>query len=77
MILNINVQILLYLIYNFKYNNMKEKLINLGNGALDFLKRNAHSALLVFAGTQLCSANMLKFALIICLWAFVDLWRNK
>ena len=56
---------------------MKEKLINLGNGALDFLKRNGHNALLVFAGTQLCGANMLKFALAICLWAFVDLFRNK
>ena len=56
---------------------MKEKLISLGNGALDFLKRNGHNALLVFAGTQLCCANFLKFALIVCLWAFVDLFRNK
>ena len=56
---------------------MKEKLIDLGSGALDFLKRNAHNAVLIFAGTQLCSGNMLKFALAVCLWAFVDLWRNK
>ena len=56
---------------------MKEKLISICGKALTFLKRNAHSALLVFAGTQLCGANFLKVALAICLWAFVDLWRNK
>ena len=56
---------------------MKDKLINLCKGALDFLKRNGHNALLVFAGTQLCGANFLKVALAICLWSFVDLWRNK
>ena len=56
---------------------MKEKLMSVLNGALNFLKRNAHSVLLIFAGTQLCGANFLKVALAICLWAFVDLWRNK
>tara|TARA_Y100001963_G_C6474515_1_gene306037 strand:- start:374 stop:544 length:171 start_codon:yes stop_codon:yes gene_type:complete len=56
---------------------MKEKLISVCEKALAFLKRNAHSALLIFAGTQLCGANFLKVALAICLWAFVDLWRNK
>jgi hypothetical protein len=56
---------------------MKEKLISTGKKALTFLKRNAHSALLVFAGTQLCGANFLKVALAVCLWAFVDLWRNR
>jgi len=56
---------------------MKEKLMDVLYGALNFLKRNAHGALLLFAGTQLCGANFLKFALAVCLWAFVDLWRNK
>ena len=56
---------------------MKEKLISTGKKALTFLKRYAHSALLVFAGTQLCGANFLKVALAVCLWAFVDLWRNR
>ena len=56
---------------------MKESLMAVLDKALCFLKRNAHSVLLVFAGTQLCGANFLKVTLAICLWAFVDLWRNK
>ena len=56
---------------------MKEKLVNLGKGALNFLKRNAHNAILVYAGTELLAANILKVSLAICLWAFVDLYRNK
>ena len=56
---------------------MKEELISLGEKALAFLKRNAHSALLVFAGTQICGANFLKVTLCIALWAFIDLWRNR
>ena len=56
---------------------MKEKLVNLGNEALNFLKRNAHHAILVYAGTELLAVNFLKMALAICLWAFVDLYRNK
>ena len=56
---------------------MKDTLISLGKKALSFLGRNGHNALLIFAGTQLCGANFLKVGLAICLWAFVDLWRNK
>jgi hypothetical protein len=56
---------------------MKDKLIALGIGALNFLKRNAHHAILVYAGTELLSINILKMSLAICLWAFVDLYRNK
>ena len=56
---------------------MKESLMSVLYRALSFLKRNAHSALLIFAGMQLCNINMLKFAMAVCLWAFVDLWRNK
>ena len=56
---------------------MKESLMSVAYRAISFLKRNAHSVLLVFAGTQLCGANFLKVALAISLWAFVDLWRNK
>jgi|TARA_Y100001973_G_C5148008_1_gene306497 hypothetical protein len=56
---------------------MKEKLISLGEKALTFLKRNAHSILLILAGTQLVLGNLLKFSLFFCLWAFVDLFRNK
>ena len=56
---------------------MKDRLIALGTGALNFLKRNAHHALLVYAGTELLSVNFLKMALAICLRAFVDLYRNK
>ena len=56
---------------------MKDRLIALGTGASNFLKRNAHHALLVYAGTELLSVNFLKFALAVCLWAFVDLYRNK
>ena len=56
---------------------MKEKLVNLGKGALNFLKRNAHHAILLYAGTELLAINILKVSLAICLWAFVDLYRNK
>jgi len=56
---------------------MKDRLTALGIGALNFLKRNAHHALLIYAGTELLSVNFLKFALAVCLWAFVDLYRNK
>ena len=56
---------------------MKENLISICRKALDFLVKNAHSLLLILAGTQLGVGNMLKFALFFCLWAFVDLFRNK
>ena len=56
---------------------MKEKLVNLGKGALNFLKRKAHNAILVYEVTELLAANILKVSLAICLWAFVDLYRNK
>ena len=56
---------------------MKDRLITLATGGLTFLKRNAHNALLIYAGTELLSVNFLKFALGVCLWAFVDLYRNK
>ena len=56
---------------------MKDRLIALGTGALNFLKRNAHHFILVYAGTELLSINFLKVALDVCLWAFVDLYRNK
>ena len=56
---------------------MKDKLVALGTGALNFLKRNAHHAILVYAGTELLAVNILKVSLAICLWAFVDLYRNK
>jgi hypothetical protein len=56
---------------------MKENLIALCKKALTFLKRNGHVFLLVLAGTQLAEGNLLKFALFFCLWAFVDLFRNK
>jgi|TARA_R100000655_G_scaffold15041_3_gene33501 hypothetical protein len=56
---------------------MKDRLIALGNGALNFLKRNAHHAILMYAGCEVMCANFLKMALAVCLWAFVDLYRNK
>ena len=56
---------------------MKDRLVALGKGALNFLQRNAHHAVLVYAGTELLAVNFLKMALAICLWAFVDLYRNK
>ena len=56
---------------------MKDRLVALGKGALNSLQRNAHNALLVYAGTELLAVNFLKMSLAICLWAFVDLYRNK
>ena len=56
---------------------MKDRLIALGTGALNFLQRNAHHALLVYAGSELLAIYFLKMSLAICLWAFVDLYRNK
>ena len=56
---------------------MKDKLVALGKGALNFLQRNAHHSILIYAGTELLAINILKVSLAICLWAFVDLYRNK